>query len=340
MKALIIGVTGQDGSLLADHLLRLGIEVHGTFRRGSSDKFWRLIEMETYEKIKLHSYNIGSEIGLGEILTQLKPDLIFSVAGESFTQLSFEEPKHYLEINAGGTVEQLEAIRNFTPEAKVFFACSSEIFGSINAKSISSLTESSDTIPENPYGISKLTQRHVVRLYREKYGLRTYTGILFPHESPFRSREFVTRKITRGLVQTKFAGANPMTLGGTSMSRDWGSAFDYVSWMLKLLESDKPGDYIFSTGQNTSVEDFLLMCLNEIHVEIIKTTEPHSGIVSYIDKKDNQILIKSDSSRVMSNNSTYPPGSAMKLFGVIGAQKITTLPEIASQMIKKDMDWL
>lgn len=338
MKSLIVGVTGQDGSLLADHLLSLGHEVHGTFRRGSSDKFWRLNEMQNYEKIKLHPYNIGSEIGFADLLVRIKPDHIYSLAGESFTQLSFDEPKHYMDINIGGTVEQLEAIRNYAPESKALFACSSEVFGGVRDASFAD--ENTNMFPANPYGISKLTQRHLVNLYREKYKLMCFTGILFPHESPYRSNEFVTRKITRGLVQTIYADANPMILGDISMSRDWGSAFDYVGWMAKLIDTSDVGDFVFSTGQNTSVEEFLLLCLSALEIEFTRVADEVTGVVTYENNRTGKTLIKSDPTRFSANRFTYPPGSSSKLFSVIGTQRFTTLTEIASQMIAKDKEWL
>ena len=338
MKALIIGVTGQDGSLLANQLLRLGIEVHGTFRRGSSDKFWRLIDMHIYDEIILHSYNLGSETVLGDLLHNLKPDLIFCLAGESFTQLSFEEPKHYLDVNAGGTIEQLEAIKNFTPEAKVFFASSSEIFEKIQSDGL--LDEDSKALPDNPYGISKLTQRHLVRLYRERFGLQLFTGVLFPHESPYRSREFVTRKITRGLTQTLFQDAKPMVLGPTNMSRDWGAAIDYVDWMMKLLGSGETGDYVFATGVNTTVEQFLVLAMEVLEIDFTRIETKEKRIVSYVQNKTSKILIQSDPLKVLSNRQTYSPGSTQKLFSVIDKQEVTSLRQIVVEMLRKEKQWL
>ena len=338
MKALIIGVTGQDGSLLANQLLGLGIEVHGTFRRGSSDKFWRLTDMHIYNEIILHSYNLGSETVIGDLLHSLKPDLIFSLAGESFTQLSFEEPRHYLDINAGATIEQLEAIKNFTPEAKVFFASSSEIFRKTQSHGF--LDEDSETSPDNPYGISKLTQRHLVRVYRERYGLQLFTGILFPHESSYRSREFVTRKITRGLTQTLLRGAKPMVLGPTSMSRDWGAAIDYVDWMVKLLKSGESGDYVFATGVNTTVEQFLTLAMEVLEIDFTRIETNKREIVNYVNNKTSKILIQSDPSKVLSNQQSYAPGSNKKLFLAIHKQEITPLHQIVGEMLRKDQQWL
>lgn len=335
IRALIIGVTGQDGSLLARNLLNRGIEVHGTFRRGSSDKFWRINELDIREEIKYHNYNIGSELAFSEVLRDSKPDLIFSLAGESFTALSFEEPKQFMSVNIDSTVEQLEAIRVYSPLAKVFFAGSSEIFGSSVPTGF--LDENSKQNPSTPYGISKLTQLHLVRLFREKYNLNLYYGIMFPHESPYRSTEFVTRKIALGLVRRKFMDAKPLQLGDLSMQRDWGSATDYVDWMYKLLLTNQPGDFVFGTGYNNTVEKFLLLCCSSLQIELIKDDKNQEGIVNYVDKKTGLLYAKSDSNRFVGNRFSYGASSPKKLFAAIGNPKVSTLNSVAEEMIQREI---
>jgi len=337
-RALIIGVTGQDGSLLAKNLLNRGIEVHGTFRRGSSDKFWRINELGIRERIHFHNYNIGNELAFSEVLRNTKPDLIFSLAGESFTSLSFEEPKQFMNINIDSTVEQLETIRVYSPKAKVFFAGSSEIFG----KSIPTgfLDENSKHNPATPYGISKLTQLHLVRLFREKYGLELYYGIMFPHESPYRSTEFVTRKIARGLVQRKLLGGKPLLLGDLSMQRDWGSASDYVDWMYKLLQTNDPGDFIFGTGINNTVEKFLFLCSSILNLNLILDSENQKNIINYVDKNSAILYVESDISRFNGNRFSYGASQPQKLFKAIGNPEITTLSALAEEMIQRELDRL
>lgn len=339
LKALIIGVTGQDGSLLAESLLNKGFEVHGTFRRGSSDTFWRLLDLNIYEKIDLHAYHIGSQINISKILKDTQPDFIFVSAGESFTEMSIEEPRHYLDINTGGTIEMLEAVKNFSPESRVFFSSSSEVFGQQDA-SVGILKEDSLTLPNNPYGISKLAMGHFVRAYRERYKLNLFTGILFPHESPYRGKEFVTRKITHGIVRTNSQGAVPMILRGVEMRRDWGSAKNYVNWMISLLEKGRPGEYIFATGINSSVRDFLELSFKILEIEVTEELDKSTNYLSFKDSKNGKILIQSNSSKRMSNSLTYPPGSNTKLFDEIGIQRITSLQDIASEMIAKELSWL
>ena len=334
-RALIIGVTGQDGSLLAKNLLNRGIEVHGTFRRGSSDKFWRINELGIREQINYHNYNIGSELAFSEVLRDSKPDLIFSLAGESFTALSFEEPKQFMNVNIDSTVEQLESIRVYSPLAKVFFAGSTEIFG--ESVPTGFLDENSRQNPATPYGISKLAQLHLVRLFREKYKLNLYYGIMFPHESPYRSTEFVTRKIALGLVRRKFMGAKPLQLGDLSMQRDWGSATDYVEWMYQLLLTNNPGDFIFGTGQNNTVEKFLLLCGLSLQLELIRDNENQKSIVNYIDKNSRLLYAESDVNRFSGNRFSYGASSPKKLFEAIGNPKVSTLSSLAEEMVQQEI---
>jgi GDPmannose 4,6-dehydratase len=339
MKALVIGVTGQDGALLADALLKRGVEVEGTFRRGSSDKFWRLADLGIYNQIKLHVYNIGSQANIGELLHKISPDLIFVVAGESFTELSFDEPKHYLDINTGGAIEILEAVKNFAPGAKVFISSSSEIFG-LQPPGTLELNEESRMNPSNPYGVSKLALTHFVKVYRERFELNIFTGILFPHESQYRGKEFVTRKIARGLVRSSMHNADPMVLRGTDMKRDWGAARDYVNWMIDLVNAGTPDEYVFATGLNSSVRLFLQLCSDCLDIEIIEELETTTNRTSFINARDGRVLLYSDPSLTMRNSQTYPPGTSAKLFREIGQRENTPLAIIAQEMVISEIAWL
>lgn len=333
--ALIIGVTGQDGSLLAKNLLDRGIEVHGTFRRGSSDKFWRINELGIREKINFHIYNVGNELAFSETVRQVQPNLVFSLAGESFTALSFEEPKQFMTVNIESTVEQLEAIRSHAPEARTFFAGSSEVFGEcpIDMK----LNEDSAFHPKTPYGVSKLSQYYLVKLYRERYGLNLFNGILFPHESSFRSAEFVTRKIVVGLTHRKYGSARPLQLGDLSMRRDWGNAVDYVDWMYKLLMSGDPGEYVFGTGKNTSVEEFLLTAASAMNVVLEKHQTETEGVFEYYDKADRKLYAVSDNQKFGANRFSYGAADSSKLQRALEISTETSLTDLASQMINQEI---
>ena len=334
-RALIIGVTGQDGSLLAKNLIDRGLEVHGTFRRGASDKFWRLSELGIRDRIAFHNYNVGNELAFSEIVRTMNPDYIFSLAGESFTALSFEEPKHFMAVNVESAVEQLEAIRQFAPDAQAFFAGSSEVFGEAPVET--KLNEGSKFHPKTPYGVSKLTQYYLVQLYREKYKLNLYSGILFPHESPFRSPEFVTRKIAIGLTRRIFHNGPVLHLGDLSMRRDWGSAADYVDWMYKLLEMGVPGDFVFGTGTNTSIEEFLIMAASFCGVTLSRTATGIEGVFNYEDASSGLVIASSDINKYGANRFSYGAADSRKLMSVIGRPQITDVKNIARSMIETEI---
>jgi GDPmannose 4,6-dehydratase len=334
-KALIIGVTGQDGSLLARNLIDRGIEVHGTFRRGASDKFWRLIELGVRDRVHFHNYNVGNELAFSEIVKIVDPDYIFSLAGESFTALSFEEPKHFMSINVESAVEQLEAIRQFAPTASVFFAGSSEIFG--EAPVDHKLNEDSKFHPKTPYGVSKLTQYYLVQLYREKYNLNLYSGILFPHESPFRSPEFVTRKIVIGLANRVCNDGPVLQLGDLSMQRDWGSAIDYVDWMFKLVTKATSGDYIFGTGSNTSVKTFLIAAARFCGVALEQKQTNSPGVMNYIDSESGRLIAVSDVNKYGANRFSYGAADSTKLMDAIGNPSVTDVISLAKIMVEAEV---
>lgn len=334
-RALIIGVTGQDGSLLAKNLINRGLEVHGTFRRGASDKFWRLNELGIRDAISYHNYNVGNELAFSEIVKSVNPEYVFSLAGESFTALSFEEPKHFMTINIESTVEQLEAIRQFAPETRAFFAGSSEIFG--ESSIASALSEESQFHPKTPYGVSKLTQHYLVQLYREKYKLNLYSGILFPHESPYRSPEFVTRKIVMGVTRRILHDGPILQLGDLSMRRDWGSALDYVDWMYLLLNTEQAGEYVFGTGVNTSIEEFLILVAENCGVSLIRNETETEGVFNYCEIGSNRIIAISDVHKYGANRFSYGAANPKKLMSAIGNPNKTSVKDLAKFMVENEI---
>lgn len=253
--ALILGVTGQDGAHLAAHLLRQGCTVYGGFRRGSSTKIWRLEHLGIFKHVKLININIDEPYHLIETFQEIKPDYIFHVAGESFVADSFTHPLTTIETNTIGTLNILEAVRLVAKNTRIFFASSSEIFG--DAKDQILLDEKSEFLPSNPYAISKMTAQHLVRMYRDRYGLFATTGILFNHEGPLRTGSFVTRKITYNLARLAFKGGDAIELGSLDAARDWGSAEDYTYAMTLTLDTNKADDFVFATGKLTTVRQFL-----------------------------------------------------------------------------------
>jgi GDPmannose 4,6-dehydratase len=253
--AFITGITGQDGALLASQLLDNGWKVYGGFRRGSSNKIWRLDHLDILNEINLIECQLNEPQNLIEILSKIKPNCIYHLAGESFVADSFKYPGVTLEVNTHGTVNLLDAIRLIVPDAKVFFASSSEIFSGGYGSQL--VGEEGNKSPGNPYGISKLAAQNFVSLYRERYGLFSCSGILFNHEGPLRGRQYVTRKITYNIARLKTVGGPEFQLGNLDAARDWGAADDYVKAMQLILDLDKPKDFVIATGCLTKVRDFL-----------------------------------------------------------------------------------
>ena len=257
MTHLIIGVTGQDGSLLAEKLIGEGEKVIGTFRRGgdygNNDKAWRLDELKIKNLISLEPLDINDIFHFQKLMIKHNPDIIYQLAGNSFVGDSFEAPQSTLATNINSTINILETIRSLNMNTKVFFASSSEIFDS---STFEVKNETSKMEPLNPYGISKLTVYHLVKMYREAFGLEVSTGIFFNHESPFRARNFVCRKISYNIARLKVYGGPSFSLGNIDMKRDWSSAEDFVDGICLIVK--KPGDYVLSSGNLTSVRSLLI----------------------------------------------------------------------------------
>jgi GDPmannose 4,6-dehydratase len=253
--AFVTGVTGQDGAHLAARLLDDGWTVYGGFRRGSSNKTWRMDFLGIAKKVNLVECQLNEMQNLIEILQKVHPSEIYNLAGESFVADSFKYPGVNFEVNALGALNMLEAVRLVAPEARLFCASSSEIFGP--AADARALSEDGVCRPSNPYGISKLAALHLVRLYRERYGLFACSGILFNHEGPLRGREYVTRKITFNMARLRVQGGPPVELGDLNAARDWGCAEDYVMAMRAMLSMARPEDLVIATGRLTQVREVL-----------------------------------------------------------------------------------
>ena len=252
--AFITGVTGQDGAHLAELLIRDGWKVYGGFRRGSSNKTWRLEALGIDKKVNLIECQLSELQNIVEIFQTIRPYHIYNLAGESFVADSFKYPGVALEVNTIGTLNILEAARLILPDSRLFFASSSEIFS--RSKAITACHEDTPCVPLNPYGISKLAAQNFVNLYRQRYGLFACSGILFNHEGPLRGRQFVTRKITFNLARLAVKGGPPIDLGNVNSARDWGSAADYVKAMRAMLNQPAPRDMVIASGKLTSVRDF------------------------------------------------------------------------------------
>ena len=257
-KALITGITGQDGSYLAEFLLDKGYEVHGVIRRASTFNTARIDHL--YQdphingvKMHLHYGDLTDTGNIEKLINQIKPDEVYHLGAQSHVRVSFDMPEYTANADALGTLRILEAIKNSGLKIKFYNAASSEMFGSTPPPQ----NETSKFHPRSPYACAKVFSFEITRMYREAYGIFACNGILFNHESPRRGETFVTRKITRGIARIKAGLDKKIYLGNLEARRDWGFAPEYVEAMYLMLQQDKPDDYVISTGETHSVKEFL-----------------------------------------------------------------------------------
>jgi GDPmannose 4,6-dehydratase len=255
-KALITGITGQDGSYLSELLLEKGYEVHGIVRRVALEqpqaRMWRIRHI--LDRIKIHSASMESYASIFNIVSDIKPDECYHLAAQSFVSYSFEDEFSTIDTNLNGTHYVLSAIKRQAPDCRLYFAASSEMFGKVKE---TPQNEDTPFHPRSPYGISKMAGFELTRNYREAYGMFALSGILFNHESPRRGSEFVTRKITSSAARIKLGLDKEIRLGNLDAKRDWGHARDYVKAMWLMLQQDEPDDYVVASGESRSVRDFL-----------------------------------------------------------------------------------
>ena len=261
-KAIITGVTGQDGGYLAKLLLDKGYKVYGAQRRNTGKRYWRLDELGITDKIEFVDIDLGEPYNIEKVITQIQPDEFYNLAAQSFVGLSFEQPQVTTITNSLGVLNILEVIRNKFPKIKFYQASTSEMFGKVIE---TPQKETTPFHPRSPYGCAKAYSHYLTQNYRESYGLFACSGILFNHESPMRGEEFVTRKITKGLVEYTKNG-KVLELGNIESYRDWGHAEDYVEAMWLMLQQDEPEDFVISTGKTIQIKDFIVRCLDELQI--------------------------------------------------------------------------
>jgi len=261
-RALITGITGQDGSYLAELLLERGYEVHGMVRRASTEKFDRIERVR--DRISLHQGDLLDHRSLTDTLKHARPDEIYNLAAMSFVGLSWIQPVLTAEFSGVGVARLLETVREVAPEARFYQASSSEMFGKVREVPQNELTPFH---PRSPYGVAKVYGHFITVNYRESYGLHATSGILFNHESERRGREFVTRKITWHAAAIKAGKADTLALGNLDAERDWGYAKDYVEAMWLMLQQDDPGDYVVATGKAHSVRDCVNIAFDHVGID-------------------------------------------------------------------------
>lgn len=268
--ALITGVTGQDGSYLAELLIKKGYEVHGMVRRTSTLNRERIEHLHSFINLKknnliLHYSDMVDSFNISKIIKDIKPDEIYHLAAQSHVKISFELPEYSTNVNGLGTLLLLEAVKNLELKCKIFNAATSELFGETTEEIQS---ENTPFQPKSPYAIAKLYGYNIAKMYREAYGMFISNGILFNHESPRRGENFVTRKITIGIANILAGKQSKITLGNLDAKRDWGYAPDYVEAMWMMLQQDKPEDYVIATGETHSIREFVEVAFKYVGIEL------------------------------------------------------------------------
>lgn len=267
-RALITGITGQDGAYLAEFLLERGYEVHGMVRRSSSEKFDRIGHLR--DRIRLHQADLLDQLSLVRLVETTEPDELYNLAAQSFVPTSFVQPLLTGEFTALGVTRILEAVRLVNRSIKFYQASSSEMFGSVREEP---QNEDTPFWPRSPYGVAKVYGHWITVNYRESYELFACSGILFNHESPLRGMEFVTRKITNAVARIKLGLQEKLRLGNLDAQRDWGYAGDYVRAMWLMLSHDQPDDYVIATGVKHSVRDFARIAFAHVDLDWEKFVE-------------------------------------------------------------------
>nr|WP_315220692.1 GDP-mannose 4,6-dehydratase [uncultured Duganella sp.] len=333
-KALITGITGQDGAYLAELLLEKGYEVTGTYRRTSSVNFWRIDELgiQSHPNLNLVEYDLTDLASSIRLMQTVQPDEVYNLAAQSFVGVSFDQPLTTAEITGVGPVHLLEAIRIVNPKIRFYQASTSEMFGKVQA-----VPQKEDTpfYPRSPYGVAKLYAHWMTVNYRESYGIFGSSGILFNHESPLRGREFVTRKITDSVAKIHLGLLEVLELGNMDAKRDWGYAKEYVEGMWRILQADEPDTYVLATNRTETVRDFVSMAFKAIDVAIEWSGAADNEIGTC--KKTGKVLVRV-------NPKFYRPAEVELLIGdpakateKLGWTPKTTLEELCQMMVDADL---
>lgn len=335
MKAFITGVTGQDGSYLAEFLLNKGYEVHAIIRRSSVFTTQRL-HQEVWNHPNFFTYHgdLADSSNLHRLISQIKPDEIYNLGAQSHVAVSFEVPEYTGEVDAIGAIRLLDAIRDTGIPCRYYQASTSELFGGLPETAPQS--ETTPFYPKSPYGAAKLYAYWITVNYRESYNLFACNGILFNHESPRRGETFVTKKITQAVANIYNNKQKQLFLGNLDAKRDWGYAKDYVEAMWLMLQQDKPVDYVIATGKTYSVREFVEMAFKVIGIEIEWSG---NGInETGLDKKNGEILVKIDPKYFRPSEVDLLWGNPTKAKTEMEWESKTTLSELVYKMVKYDIE--
>ncbi len=318
-KALITGITGQDGSYLSELLLSKGYEVHGIVRRVALEhpqaRMWRIRHI--LDRIHIHSASLESYASIFNIISEIKPDECYHLAAQSYVSYSFEDEFSTINTNLNGTHYVLSALNRQAPACKFYFAGSSEMFGKVEE---TPQNEKTPFHPRSPYGISKMAGFELTRNYREAHEMFALSGILFNHESPRRGAEFVTRKITSGAAKIKLGLENEIRLGNLDAKRDWGHARDYVTAMWLMLQRDEPDDYVVATGESHSVKDFLETAFTQVGLDYRK----YLVIDEKLYRPSEVYILTGDASKAREKLNWFPTAS---------------FEDLVKEMVEGDLEW-
>jgi GDPmannose 4,6-dehydratase len=337
-KALITGITGQDGAYLAEFLLDKGYEVHGLIRRASTFNTHRISHLfqdphEENKRLILHYGDLSDSSNISRLLEKIRPDEIYNLGAQSHVRVSFDIPEYTGDIVGLGTLRLLDAIKDTQIKTKFYQASSSEMFG----KAVElPLTEKSQFHPRSPYGCAKVYAFWTTKNYRESYGIFAVNGILFNHESPKRGETFVTKKITRGLVRIMLGLEEKLYLGNLEAKRDWGYAKDYVEGMWLMLQAKKPDDFVLATGKMYSVRDFVEMTAKLLKIDLVWKGKGVKEVG--IDKKTGKVIIEIDPHYFRPAEVDVLLGDASKARKVLGWKPKTTFKELVRIMIDADLE--
>lgn len=336
-KALITGITGQDGSYLAELLLEKGYEVHGIIRRSSSFNTGRIDHLYKDShingvKLFLHFGDLSDSSSLFNLIKEIKPDEIYNLAAQSHVRVSFDIPEYTGDVTGLGTIRLLEAIREAEVKTKFYQASSSELYGLVQE---TPQTEKTPFYPRSPYGVAKLYSFWITKNYRESYDMFAVNGILFNHESPRRGETFVTRKITIGLADIFTGQQDCLYLGNLDAKRDWGYAKDYVEGMWLMLQQDKPDDYVLATGETHTVREFIEECCEFLGIDL---EWKETGLKEVgIDKKTGKTIIRIDEKYFRPAEVELLLGNPAKAKKELGWVPKTTFKVLAKLMMESDL---
>jgi len=333
--AIITGITGQDGAYLAEYLINNNYDVIGTFRRTSTSNFWRIEELgiSNSKHLTLVEYDLTDLASAYTIIKQYSPDEIYNLAAQSFVGVSFSQPIATANITGIGCLNLLEAIKTINPRIKFYQASTSEMFGKVIE---TPQTENTPFYPRSPYGVSKLFAHWTTINYRESYGIYASSGILFNHESPFRGKEFVTRKISDHVAKHYLGSNNVLELGNLNARRDWGYAKEYVEGMHKMLQQDKPSTYVLATNKTYSVRQFVEYAFNEINIELEWKGEDQMEIG--LNKENGKTIVRVNDKYFRPCEVEILLGDASKANKELNWSPKMELRELTSIMVKKDIE--